>query len=87
MSRIGKIIDSMPPEQQKTVLELREKHSCLVELDRKVTIALQTKAIYLDYMASECRRLDSKPHYYEDTDGKGGTIIRETYFTYLLKVK
>ena len=78
----------MPIRQQAAVLAMREQHACLMELDRKNTIPhLQSRAVYLNYMEGTGRRLSLRPRYYEVSDAKGGTIIKQTFFTYIDKVK
>ena len=87
MSRIAQIIASMTPDQQRVVVSLRNKHSCLMELDRKSVIPrLQGISVWRNYLAGEGRKLDTIPHRYKVPDGKGGYDERETYFTYLLEV-
>lgn len=76
----------MPPAEQKAVLHQREVHSILMELDRNKMNELQEKAIYLNYHAGEGRRLDNVPHSYEIPDGKGGYLVKETYYTFKEKV-
>ena len=88
MSRISRIIDSMPIKQQAAVIAMREQHACLMELDRRNVIPhLQSKAVYLNYMEGTGRRLSLRPHYYEVSDAKGGVITKQTFFTYIDKVK
>lgn len=83
MSRIAQIIESMPPDEQKAVKSLREKHALLMELDRKNVIPrLMGKAVLLNYLEGEGRRLDDVPHYYRVPDGKGGYKDKETFFVY-----
>ena len=87
MSRIAQIIESMPPDEQKAVKSLREKHALLMELDRKNVIPrLMGKAVLLNYLEGEGRRLDDAPHYYRVPDGKGGYKDKETFFTYKSRI-
>ena len=88
MSRISKIIDSMPNRQQAAVLAMREQHACLMELDRREKIPqLQKKCIFLNYISGEGRKLDSFPHKYTVFDGNGKEYEKETYFTYVNRVR
>lgn len=86
MSRIDSLIANMPTKMAKAVLHQREIHSCLMELDREHILALQERSAYLNFQEGEGRFLDSIPHYYDRPDGKGGTVIVETYFRYINKV-
>ena len=71
MSRIGEIIASMPPGEAATVVHLREVHSCLMELDTNHARALAARAIYLDYMEGEGRKLGKIPRHYERIASNG----------------
>lgn len=83
MSRLAQIIESMPPDEQAAVNALIEKHALLMELDRKNVIPkLMEKAVLLNYLEGEGRRLDVVPHYYRVPDGKGGYNEKETFFKY-----
>lgn len=86
MSRVGQIIANMPEKMAKAVLHQREIHACLMELDRDKVLALQAKSVYLNFQEGEGRMLDAVPHYYDRSDGKGGSVMVETYFRYINKV-
>ena len=86
MSRINEIIASMPPGEAAAVIHLREVHSCLMELDTKKTRALAARAIYLDYMEGEGRKLGKNPRHYERVTSKGEKVTVETYFSYINRV-
>nr|DAI53841.1 MAG TPA: hypothetical protein [Caudoviricetes sp.] len=86
MSRINEIIASMPPGVAAAVVHLREVHSCLMELDTNHARALAARAIYLDYMEGEGRKLSNIPRYYERVNSKGEKVNVETYFCYINRV-
>lgn len=86
MSRINEIIASMPPGEAAAVVHLREVHSCLMELDRKKTKALAARAVYLDYLEGEGRKLGKIPRHYERVTSKGENVTVETYFSYINRV-
>ena len=86
MSRINKIIASMPPGEAAAVIHLREVHACLMDLDTNHARALAARAIYLDYMEGEGRKLCKVPLHYERLNEKGESVTVETYFRYLNKV-
>ena len=86
MSRINKIIASMPPGEAAAVVHLREVHSCLMELDAKKTRALAARAVFLDYIEGTGRKLGKIPRYYERVTPKGDKVNVETYFSYINRV-
>ena len=86
MSRINEIIASMPPGVAAAVVHLREVHSCLMELDTNHARALAARAIYLDYMEGEGRKLGKIPRYYERVTTNGEKVNVETYFCYINRV-
>ena len=86
MSRINEIIASMPPGEAAAVIHLREVHSCLMELDTKKTKALAARAVYLDYLEGEGRKLGKIPRHYERITSKGEKVTVETYFRYLDRI-
>ncbi len=86
MSRINEIIASMPPGEAAAVVHLREVHSCLMELDTKKARALAARAVYLDYLEGEGRKLGKIPRHYERVTSKGENVTVETYFSYINKV-
>lgn len=57
MSRINKIIASMPPGEADAVIHLREVHACLMDLDTNRARTLAARAVYLDYLEGEGRKL------------------------------
>lgn len=80
-------IAMMEPKMMKSVIHMRELHSCLMELDKSEIRDLQRKATLINYLLGEGRKRDPVPHTYRVPDGKGGYYEKETYFTYLNKVK
>mgnify|MGYP006968326698 CR=1 FL=1 len=86
MSRIGEIIASMPPGVAAAVVHLREVHSCLMELDTNHARALAARAIYLDYMEGEGRKLGNITRHYDRINSKGEKVAVETYFSYIDRV-
>ena len=86
MSRINEIIASMTPGVASAVVHLREVHSCLMELDTNHARALAARAIYLEYMEGEGRKLGNIPRHYERVNSKGEKVNVETYFSYIDRV-
>ena len=86
MSRINEIIASMPPGVAAAVVHLREVHSCLMELDTNHARAMAARAIYLDYLEGEGRKLCKIPQHYERVTSKGEKVTVETYFSYINRV-
>ena len=86
MSRINEIIASMPPGEAAAVVHLREVHACLMDLDTSHARALAARAIYLDYMEGEGRKLGNIPRHYERIASNGEKVTVETYFSYLNRV-
>ncbi len=86
MSRINGIIASMPPGEAAAVIHLREVHSCLMELDTNHARALAARAVYLDYLEGEGRKLGKIPRHYERVTSKGEKVTVETYFSYINRV-
>lgn len=86
MSRISKIIASMPPGLAAVVIHLREKYSCLMELDTKEAKALAARAVYLDYINGEGRKLGKIPRHYERIAPDGTKVTVETYYSYIDRV-
>lgn len=86
MSRINEIIASMPPGVAAAVVHLRQVHACLMELDTNHARALAARAIYLDYMEGEGRKLGKIPRHYEGVTSKGEKVTVETYFSYIDRV-
>lgn len=86
MSRINEIIASMPPGEAAAVVHLREVHSCLMELDTNRARALAARAVYLDYLEGEGRKLGKIPRHYERITSKGEKVTVETYFSYINRV-
>lgn len=76
----------MPPGEAAAVIHLREVHACLMDLDTNHARALAARAIYLDYMEGEGRKLCKVPLHYERLNEKGESVTVETYFRYLNKV-
>lgn len=58
MSRIANIIACMEPRMQYKVIKMRETHSCLMELNGDMAKRIQRKALFLNYIQGEGRRLD-----------------------------
>ena len=86
MSRINEIIASMPPGEAAAVAHLREVHACLMDLDRNRARALAARAVYLDYLEGEGRKLGKIPRHYERVTSKGENVTVETYFRYLDRI-
>ena len=86
MSRINEIIASMPPGEAAAVAHLRQVYVCLMELDTNHARALAARAIYLDYMEGEGRKLGKNPRHYERVTSKGEKVTVETYFSYINRV-
>ena len=86
MSRINEIIASMPPGEDATVVHLREVHACLMELDKNHARTLAARAVYLDYLEGEGRKLCKTPRHYERVTCKGEKVTVETYFSYINRV-
>lgn len=77
-SRIEKILESFPPGKRKAVMELREKHACIMELDKARRSYIMRKALLKNYVAGEGRRKLGIPrHIMEDY------VTREVYFSYI----
>lgn len=81
MSRIDKLIASMPPRMANAVIHQRKLHACLMELTTNKSRELAARAIFLNYHDGEGRKLGTIPHYYEK-----GSIMVETYFSYIDRV-
>lgn len=73
-------IANMEPGMAKSVLRMREIHSCLMNLSHERILNLQKKAVLLNYISGSGRKLDSIPHSYAVPDGRGGYYTKETYF-------
>ena len=86
MSRINKIIASMPPGEADAVIHLREVHVCLMDLDTNRARTLAARAVYLDYLEGEGRKLGKIPRRYERVTSKGEKVTVETYFSYINRV-
>lgn len=86
MGRINEIIASMPPGEAAAVVHLRDVHSCLMELDTKKARTLAARAVYLDYLEGEGRKLGKIPRRYERVTSKGEKVTVETYFSYINRV-
>lgn len=86
MSRINEIIASMPPGEAAAVVHLREVHACLMDLDTNHARAMAARAIYLDYMEGEGRKLGKIPRHYERINPDGVKVTVETYFSYIDRV-
>ena len=86
MSRVKQIIDSMPADMAKEVMKLRAAHFCLMELDGARIMKLQKMAVYLNFQAGDGKMYSSSPYTYDRPDGKGGSVMMETYFRYINKV-
>ena len=85
MSRINEIIASMPPGEAAAVVHLREVHACLMELDKNHARTLAARAIFLNYLDGDGRKLGTIPHYYERPTATGSVMV-ETYFSYIDRV-
>lgn len=81
--RLALILASKSPAHVKTILAVRERHKCLMELTKNEILELQGKALAIDYRNGECRKRMNTPSYYENIEGK--TV--ETYFRYIDRVR
>ena len=86
MSRINEIIASMPPGEAAAVIHLREVHACLMDLGKNHARTLAARAVYLDYLEGEGRKLGNIPRHYERVTSKCEKVTVETYFSYINKV-
>ena len=86
MSRIDKLIASMPPRMANAVIHQRKLHACLMELTANKSREVAARAIYLDYMEGDGRKLGKIPRCYERVNSKGEKINVETYFSYINRV-
>lgn len=86
MSRINEIIASMPPGKATAVVHLREVHACLMDLDKNHARTLAARAVYLDYLEGEGRKLGKIPRHYGRVTSKGEKVTVETYFSYINRV-
>lgn len=86
MSRVNSIIAKMSNKMAAAVIHQRETHACLMELKKDHVLALQARCVYPNFQEGEGRVMDGFPHHYERPDGKGGSVIVETPFTYINKV-
>lgn len=86
MSRIDEIIASMPPSEAAAEVHLREAHACLMDLDKNHARTLAARAVYLDYLEGEGRKLGKIPRHYERVTSKGEKVTVETYFSYINRV-
>ena len=75
-------IANMEPKMMKSILHMRERYASLMELSHEKILELQGKAVLLNYLSGEGRRLDSGSHHYKVPDGKGGYKDKETFFVY-----
>lgn len=73
-------IANMEPKMMKSVLRMRELHACLMELKKSKILDLQYKAVLLNYISGNGRKLDSAPHSYVVPDGRGEYYTKKTYF-------
>ena len=76
----------MPPGVAAAVVHLREVHACLMDLDTNHARALAARAIYLDYMEGEGKKLGKIPRHYERINPDGVKVTVETYFSYIDRV-
>lgn len=77
-SRIENILESFPPDKRKAVMELRERHACIMELDKARRSYIMRKALLQNYIAGEGRRKLGIPRHIKDDLFK-----REVYFSYI----
>ena len=85
MSRIDKLIASMPPRMANAVIHQRKLHACLMELTANKSREVAARAIFLNYQDGDGRKLDTIPHYYERPTTTGSVMV-ETYFSYIDRV-
>lgn len=87
MSRIDKLIASMPPKMANAVIHQRKLHACLMELTTNKSIKVAARAIFLNYLDGDGRKLGKIPRYYERVTPKGDKVNVETYFSYIDRVQ
>ena len=85
MSRIDKLIASMPPKMANSVIHQRKLHACLMELTTNKSREVAARAIFLNYLDGDGRKLGTIPHYYERPTTTGSVMV-ETYFSYIDRV-
>lgn len=76
----------MPPGEAAAVIHLREVHACLMDLDTNRARTLAARAVCLDYLEGEGRKLGKNPRHYERVTSKGEKVTVETYFSYINRV-
>ena len=76
----------MPPGEAAAVVHLRDVHACLMDLDTNHARALAARAIYLNYIEGEGRKLGKIPRHYERINPDGVKVTVETYFSYIDRV-
>ena len=57
-----------------------------MDLDTNRARALAARAVYLDYLEGEGRKLGKIPRHYERVTSKGENVTVETYFSYINRV-
>ena len=83
MSRIDKLIASMPPKMANSVIHQRKLHACLMELTTNKSREVAARAIFLNYLDGDGRKLGTIPHYYErPTMSKSIIVFPNVSFTY-----
>ena len=85
MSRIDKLIASMPSKMANAVIHQRKLHACLMELTANKSREVAARAIFLNYLYGDGRKLGTIPHYYERPTSTGSVMV-ETYFSYIDRV-
>ena len=65
MTEIENRIARMPAKMAFAVLDLRKVHSCIMELPRCKSKKKKKKAVYLNYIEGEGRKLGKIPLHYD----------------------
>ena len=86
MSKIDKLIASMPSKMANAVIHQRKLHACLMELTANKSRKVAARAVFLDYIEGTGRKLGKIPRHYERITPKGEKVNVETYFCYINRV-
>lgn len=85
MSRIDKLLASMPPKMANAIIHQRKLHACLMELTTSRSREVAARSIFLNYQDGDGRKLGTIPRYYERPTTTGFVMV-ETYFSYIDRV-
>ena len=73
------------PQMANAVIHQRKLHACLMELTTNKSREVAARAIFLNYLDGDGRKLCTIPHYYERPTATGSVMV-ETYFSYIDRV-